>query len=376
VLQPTKIEFANTLRGIAALMVMFGHYYLIFWQHRDVATSLPNAMPLPASVVTPSYIYALNFLDPFSFGIFGVAIFFLISGFVIPFSFAKTDWKGFLIGRAMRIYPTYAAGLTFSLLVIVTCGIHYGRPFPFESHVVLFNYFPGLRDVVWVAGIDGIIWTLDVEVKFYIVCALASRLFFKNSTAVFIIPILLSIPAYLLAPGVDQALKSGASFSGQLYTFCAFNQYLNFMFIGVAFNFLYRGVIRSELFVVIVVALFISMAAIWWRAKTVPFTLLWTYGLAVLVFALAFTYPKILKSRSITNFLADISFPLYIIHGVFGYALQRVLAGMNVPAWLCILFAMAASIAIATFMHHTIESRAHLLGRSLANRFSSVQVAV
>jgi peptidoglycan/LPS O-acetylase OafA/YrhL len=374
--QSTKIEFANTLRGIAALMVMFGHYYLIFWQHRDIATSLPNAMPLPTSVVTPSYIYALNFLDPFSFGIFGVAIFFLISGFVIPFSFAKMDWKGFLIGRAMRIYPTYAAGLTFSLMVIVICGIHYSRPFPYDFHVVFINYFPGLRDVVWVAGIDGIIWTLDIEVKFYIVCALASHLLRESRVSIFIIPLALSIPAFFFAPSVDQALKSGSLFSGQLYTFCASIQYLNFMFIGVAFNFLYRNLIRSELFFVIVVALFISMAAIWWRAKTVPFTLIWTYGIAVLVFALAFTFPKVLKARTVTNFLADISFPLYIIHGVFGYALQRVLAGMNVPAWLCILFTMLAAIAIATVMHHTIESRAHSLGRSMAKRFSNAAMKV
>jgi len=47
-----------------------------------------------------------------------------------------------------------------------------------------------------------------------------------------------------------------------------------------------------------------------------------------------------------------------------------------VPAWLCILLAMVTSIAIATFLHHTIETRAHLLGRSTANRFSSMHVAV
>ncbi len=351
-------------------MVMFGHYYLIFWQHRDIATNLPNAMPLPTSIVTPSYIYTLNFLEPFSFGIFGVAIFFLISGFVIPFSFDKTSWKGFLIGRAMRIYPTYAAGLTFSILVIVVCGIHYGRPFPFESHVVLINYFPGIRDVIWVAGIDGIIWTLDIEIKFYIVCALASRLILNSRTSVFIIPLALSIPAYLLAPSVDEAMKSGALFSGQLYTFCASIQYLNFMFIGVAFNYLYRNVIKADIFLVVVVALFMLMAAICWRAKTVPITLVWTYGFAVLVFALAFTFPKILKARAITDFFADISFPLYIIHGVFGYALQRVLAGMYVPAWLCILLAMAASVLIATIMHSTIESKAHSLGRAMARHFT------
>lgn len=348
---------------------MFGHYYLIFWQYRDIATNLPNAMPLPAEIATPPYMYALNFLDPFSFGIFGVAIFFLISGFVIPFSFQKTEWKGFLVGRAFRIYPTYAVGLTFSLVVITVCGLHYNRPFPFEASVVLINYFPGIRDIIWVAGIDGIIWTLDVEIKFYIVCALAFKLLTRGMTSLFLIPLALSIPAFMVAPELGTLLKSGSKYYGQLYTFCATSQYLDFMFIGVAFNFLHRKIIRPELFFVIVTALFMAMSAVWWRALTVPFTLMWTYGIALFVFATAFTFQTLFKSRPLTNFLADISFPLYIIHGVFGYAAQRVLAGLGVPAWLCIITTMAASIAIATIIHRSVEVKANAIGRNLAMRF-------
>lgn len=95
--QSAKVEFANTLRGIAALLVMFGKYYLIFWRHRDIATNLPNAMLLSPEIVAPSYIYTLNFFKSFSFGIFGRAIFFLIGRFVNPLAFVKTNWRGLLI---------------------------------------------------------------------------------------------------------------------------------------------------------------------------------------------------------------------------------------------------------------------------------------
>lgn len=366
-----RVDFANTLRGIAALMVMFGHYCLIFWQYRDVAAGLANSTPLPESVVTPDYLLAINHFNPFSFGIFGVAVFFLISGFVIPFSFTSTNWRGFLIGRVFRIYPTYAAGLSISIAVMIISGLYYGKDYPYSLAVTLINYFPGARDVIWVPGIDGIIWTLDVEIKFYLVCAAAYPLLKAGRSAVFLIPLLLAIPAILASPFVTPLLNSG---KGQLYTFCASIQYLNFMFIGVAFHFLHKGLLRPQLFLTIVVALFLAMTAIMWRAVTVPFTLMWTYAIALLVFSAAVSFPHILKSRRITDFFADISFPLYVVHGVLGYAILRVVAVAGVPAWLCVVIAAVASIAVATALHHLVELPSHRIGRKLASQTAAIPV--
>jgi peptidoglycan/LPS O-acetylase OafA/YrhL len=120
------------------------------------------------------------------------------------------------------------------------------------------------------------------------------------------------------------------------------------------------------LFLTIVVALFLAMTAIMWRAVTVPFTLMWTYAIALLVFSAAVSFPHILKSRRITDFFADISFPLYVVHGVLGYAILRVVAGVGVPAWLCVLIAAVASIAVATALHYGIEMPSHKIGRRLA----------
>lgn len=366
-LQPQqRVDFANTLRGIAALMVMFGHYCLIFWQYRDVAAGLANSTPLPESVVTPDYLLAINNFNPFSFGIFGVAIFFLISGFVIPFSFTNTNWRGFLIGRVFRIYPTYAAGLSISITVMIISGLYYGKDYPYSLAVTFINYFPGARDVIWVPGIDGIIWTLDVEIKFYLVCAAGYSLLRAGKPSVFLIPLLLAIPAILASPYVTPLLNSG---KGQLYTFCASIQYLNFMFIGVAFHFLHKGFLRPQLFVTIIAALFLAMTVIMWRAVTVPFALMWTYAIALLVFSAAFTFPHALKGRRITDFFADISFPLYVVHGVLGYAVLRIIAGWGVPAWLCVLIAMLISTGVAAVIHYMVELPTHSLGKKLTKLF-------
>jgi len=356
----TKIEFANTLRGFAALLVMFGHYSMTFWQYRDVAGGLVNATPLSAEVETPGYLLALNAVDPFVFGLFGVGLFFLISGFVIPFSFQRAEWRGFVVGRVLRIYPTYWAGLTVSVLVILGMGLLYGKNYPYSVGVTALNYVPGLRDLAGAPGIDGVIWTLDIEIKFYVVCALAAGLLRTGRLVTFLIPIVLAIPAII----------GGQAMS----TYGLTVLFVNFMFIGVAFNFLYRGLLTRRAVLSIAAGLFGVMCAVWWATSTMPKILLLTYGLAILAFSAAFALPWAFRSRRVTDFFAAISYPLYVVHGVMGYAVLRLVAE-QVPAWLAIAIASVCSIAVATAIHYLVESPSHQLGRRLSSRFRQEFVA-
>lgn len=43
----SRIEFANTLRGFAALAVVISHYYGVFWSNRAAVESITNAPALP-----------------------------------------------------------------------------------------------------------------------------------------------------------------------------------------------------------------------------------------------------------------------------------------------------------------------------------------
>ncbi len=59
-----------------------------------------SSVPWPAGA-------ELVIASPINFGAFGVALFFLISGFVIPLSFQSYGRLDFLVARFFRIYPTY-----------------------------------------------------------------------------------------------------------------------------------------------------------------------------------------------------------------------------------------------------------------------------
>ena len=82
-----KIIWANTLRGVAALSVLIAHYVIVFWLNQGAAASIARRPPLFSNdnLITPYFVKLVS-LVPLNFGAFGVALFFLISGFVISIS--------------------------------------------------------------------------------------------------------------------------------------------------------------------------------------------------------------------------------------------------------------------------------------------------
>lgn len=191
-----RIEFANTLRGFAALSVLISHYFGVYW-YAPAAVEALIKRPMPTEISVPVYVEFLQFHRFFNWGSFGVALFFVISGFVIPISLGKLRAIPFLRNRVVRIFPTYAVGLIICLIAIGFNLASSGASWPFPlSHVVV-HFIPGIRDLLGTTNIDGIIWTLEIEVKFYIVCACLAPLFMRRSAWVFAAPTVLSMVVLL-----------------------------------------------------------------------------------------------------------------------------------------------------------------------------------
>jgi len=199
-----KFEFANTLRGFAAISVIIAHYFGVFWIARDAVAGFINAPVLPfESYAIPSYIRVLNSWPGFSFGEFGVALFFLISGFVIPFSFKENRSASFLVNRFFRIVPTYMVGFTVTLAALYYACSYFSVPWPYSMEEISIHYVPGLRDVMWSRNIDGIVWTLEAEVKFYLICAVFMPLFKRGSIFVFVAPLIIAVFFLIAAENVN-----------------------------------------------------------------------------------------------------------------------------------------------------------------------------
>lgn len=143
-----RLDYLDSIRGVAALLVVFQHICEVYIKYD------PSAYPLIA------YLF-----ETINVGRLGVIVFFITSGFVIPWSFNFNDpnaLKNFMIKRFFRLYPAY----WFSIIAAVVIGI--------SGHVesvqqVLLN-FTMIHKFLGVQSVLGSYWTLHVELIFYVSC--------------------------------------------------------------------------------------------------------------------------------------------------------------------------------------------------------------
>ena len=163
----------DLLRGFAALSVVCFHF--------TVASSAGGAL---AKYFSP----LLN--TTFSWGYLGVEVFFVISGFIIPYSLVKTsyntrDFFPYLTKRIARICPSayVLIGLTLIQWMVVDFFVHHDTKClvaitggQVVSNLLFIVPFTGHK---W---FNGVFWTLAVEFQFYIVIGLLFNAFFTNAT--------------------------------------------------------------------------------------------------------------------------------------------------------------------------------------------------
>lgn len=102
------------------------------------------------------------------YGYLGVELFFIISGFVILWSVQGKSAASFVVSRFARLYPTFWA----AMLLTSACYLLLGPYAPEMSgtdislHRLLANatMMPQLFDA---ERIDGVYWTLELEIRFY-----------------------------------------------------------------------------------------------------------------------------------------------------------------------------------------------------------------
>lgn len=354
-----KVEFANALRGIAALSVIVSHYLWVFWTAPAAVTELTGLSTAPTPI--PAFVGWIQ-IPHFNWGAFGVALFFLVSGFVIPFSFQTYNRTGFLFGRVFRLFPTYWVGLTTSLIVVAV-GCHlFGHSFPHTSREMIVGYALGLRDVMWVKSVDGIVWTLEIELKFYLICALIAPWLREGSAKAFIVTIVLFALTMLLGQWLLTATTT-------TWFFLALSSpYILFMFIGVAFNFHYRKKMSTRTAIALttlLVAMFsCSLHFGFFRA----FSLVPSYIAAVTLFVVAYGFSKFAPRIPTVSFWADISYPLYVIHAATGYMLMAAMKNIGLPPSATIAIAFRLTTIAAFLIHKYVERPTHRMGQRIALR--------
>lgn len=141
------------LRGLAALAVVVHHVLHFAVRH----SSNPD-------VVAFSALISVDYVD---WGRFGVVLFFLISGYVVPEYLLRGGYLSVFAGqRALRIYPVFWVSIIFVLLYKFLSA---GELVPLRTVIGNATLFPQVFSAPWLSGVY---WTLNIEIIFYVICIL------------------------------------------------------------------------------------------------------------------------------------------------------------------------------------------------------------
>jgi len=332
-----RLIFANQLRGLAALIVLASHLIGQYWGARDFA-ALATCTPVQPGVPPPVYALVANpWLQP---GPFGVALFFLISGLVIPFSLERTSGSRFLLARLLRIYPTYWMALLVSICLLHADATLWDHVFPYGWRTIFANVLL-IHEVTGDPSIDLVNWTLCVELKFYLLMALAYRFIQKwPASTILILSGLLA--ATRRQDGIDLILMLG----------------------GTLFHLRHHERISR-----ITLALCCCGLAVLFARGIQPPVLAYSYGFAALLFTLLFVFRRYAIPSRLLDGLAAISYPLYLVHFIAGFAVVKFLTlRLHLPYELSLIAALFLIITLAALLHYMIELPTIALGRQITRR--------
>jgi peptidoglycan/LPS O-acetylase OafA/YrhL len=117
-------------------------------------------------------------LLPRQYGALGVAIFFVLSGFLITWLLLRENevsgsvsMKGFYIRRTLRIFPAFYVFWGVCIAAAFMAGNAVNRAEVVSSFCYLGDYYNALKELFprGPKGIMGITWSLGVEEKFYLI---------------------------------------------------------------------------------------------------------------------------------------------------------------------------------------------------------------
>jgi peptidoglycan/LPS O-acetylase OafA/YrhL len=139
----SRLAYLDSLRGIAAVLVVITH----LWLPPLGPWSLPDHFLL-------------------DIGKMGVIWFFLLSGVVIPFSLQPGPGgaKRFIVSRGLRLYPTYWLSMAVFVAMLALTGAQLPSGRTLIANLTMLQAALGYSDVV------GLYWTLFIEWVFYALC--------------------------------------------------------------------------------------------------------------------------------------------------------------------------------------------------------------
>jgi peptidoglycan/LPS O-acetylase OafA/YrhL len=318
-----RIRHIDVLRGVAAIMVAAFH--------------LEKSSQLPPE----SFHYG-------GYGYTGVQIFFVISGFILPYSLFKAHYRlrnlgVFLLKRVVRIHPAYISAILIGVALTIATGRTLEPIGALLAQLVFANGPLGLPFS------SAVFWTLAVEFQFYLLTGLVYPFVIKSNARC------------LLLAAVSAALSFATDDEGLLI------RWLPFFCCGMLiFNLRCTGMPRKVFWPSIFALL--ALASI---SCGLPQSIA---AASAALFILYADFNGETALHRILLFLGTISYPLYLIHWDLGRMALRLSRHVPGVAEVPVLAGLAFSILCAWLLSELVEKPSIRLSTRLKYRGSTEKV--
>jgi len=322
----------DSLRLLGAVFVIFAHQFAI--------VGLPDKFP-------PFY--------KNHYGLLGVNIFFIISGFLITQSFLRSkNTARFVWSRFLRIFPALVmvtctlVFLVGPLLTTLATGEYFKHPWTLSYlrgalslyEVTRFTVLPGVFMENPIVQTNGPLWTLQYEWTFYFVILLLG------------VTSLLARKGLVIAFFVTSLVLTYFNVGGSANIYCTPVKFLPVFFMYFCFGtlaYLYRDLIPMTLG-----AFFFVLAMLTLGAFNGGFTdTIFVFLLGYLVLFVGFS--KLIHLSWLTKY-GDFSYGLYI----WGWPVQQTVfhfLGKETSVWLQMGISLSVALFLAFLSWHLLEKR-------------------
>lgn len=354
-----RLDCLDALRGVAALLVVLEHVLMRAAYH-----------PLADKGVAKFLLdLCLIYVDP---GRMGVVSFFLVSGFVIPFSFrGKMPRAHFLVSRFFRLYPAYWLSLAMALLVFSLIKLDTYPPKQILANITMLQF--GLRQ----ADVIPAYWTLFIELAFYGLCFVAFSFGVLGRTRFLIGMVLLFLSLALIG-------AIGRHYTGSNAVPVGYMRFLGIMFFGAILRKASLDedpLAQRAVLPLLGIGFVMGLATFYLGTRSDESIQGNTSGEAfgVMLFFLM-VYIRPLSSKFMT-FLGQISYSAYLMHAIFMYLFAYIFFNFGfvfgdimmivltfaftiLAGWLCFNFVERPSVQYGRTVAKWLEQRLEPRGTS------------
>ena len=326
---PQRFQEIDVFRGIAALWVVLFHFVLRYQEMGMAPGPAPDFAVAAARAVGGVFAH---------FGLLPVFWFFAISGFVIVWTLERCrTWRDFAVSRVARLYPVYWVALTLTFLA--------GGLWPLPGQAYSAKQFlwnlTMFQEFAKVDHIDGVYWSLTVELLFYFgMATIFATGLMGRLRAICLLWAAACVANHALASmGIDVfwiVQKYGLLRQG------------HFLIAGIMFYEIWRGrppVLPHAILGLCLVSIGLAYPVADAAMCAVFFAAFW---LAIKGHLRAIAVRPLL-------WLGSISYALYVCHQMLGYRLMRSLESLGVPRLGAILLALVFVLGLAAALTRWVD---------------------